>query len=434
MNNYITKIEGHGSLETDWSSGKVELHIHEGERLFEGLLVGRTIEESHWITPRICGVCPIAHNLASLMACEDALSHRSLGEGGVPFKISENTSLLRDLMTCAQMMQSHALHLFFLSLPDYLGIDRGTELHKKNPKAFKSALDIKEVSDEIATIVAGRNVHPTTTTIGGFHKVPTKKELKNLLEKIKKTRKSAEHTLELVSKIEFPELKVDLEFVALSSQDNVKTYKESITEEIRSYSTAKFGSYKGRTVMVGALARLYHNPLNPPYLKGGNERGDSVPPLKVRGGKGKLDFQNPFHNNLAQAIEILMYHEQAEQLLIKLINNPFQPPNITPPYSSPYDKGRREAKGLIGIGAIEAPRGGLYHEFHFTTTSDVVGESIITYANIITPTVQNLTSIEKSAQALLEQCLSRAKSRETIKRLLNMLVRAYDPCITCSVH
>jgi len=152
---YITKIEGHGSLETDWSEGKVKLRIHEGERLFEGMLVGRTIEESHWITPRICGVCPIAHNLASLTACEDGLN----------IKISGIDSLLRELMVCAQIMQSHALHLFFLSLPDYLGIDRGTELNAKNPKAFKAALDIKEISDEIATVIAGRNVHPTTTTI-----------------------------------------------------------------------------------------------------------------------------------------------------------------------------------------------------------------------------------------------------------------------------
>jgi coenzyme F420-reducing hydrogenase alpha subunit len=393
---YITKIEGHGSLEIDWKKNKVELHVHEGERLFEGLLVGRTIEESHWITPRICGVCPIAHNLASLKACED----------GLGIKVNKTTALLRDLMTCAQMMQSHMLHLFFLSLPDYLGIDRGTELAKKDPESFQAALDIKEVSDEIAHVVAGRNVHPTTTTIGGFHKIPIKKDLEKLLEKIKTTRKSTEHALKLCEKIKFPELKVDLEFVIqdgneiISSKDgrsSIKNYKKVITEEIRRYSTAKFGGYKKREIMVGSLARLFH--------------------LETEFSSG-LDFKNPFHNNLAQAIELLHYHEKAEKILIQLSKSNFDSS------LSKFDFAR--LKTGKGIGTIEAPRGGLYHELRFDE------KGVIKYANIITPTVQNLTSIEKSANALLEQ--HDKKSQKEKEHLLEMLVRAYDPCITCAVH
>ena len=193
MNNeFIAKIEGHGSLNIDWKKNQVELNIHEGERLFEGILVGRTAEEMHWITPRICGVCPTAHNLASLAALEDALG----------IKVNQTTILLRDLMQCGQMIQSHALHLFFLSLPDYLGIDRGTELAQKNPKAFKDALALKTVSDEIVKAVGGRIVHPTRTRIGGFHKIPLKIILKKLLEELKNSEKAAKETLELVSKID----------------------------------------------------------------------------------------------------------------------------------------------------------------------------------------------------------------------------------------
>ncbi len=404
---YITKIEGHGSLETDFNKGKVKLHIHEGERLFEGMLVGRTIEESHWITPRICGVCPIAHNLASLGACED----------GLGVEISKRLSLLRDLMVCSQMMQSHMLHLFFLSLPDYLGIDRGTELAAKDPESFKAALDIKEVSDEIATVVAGRNIHPTRTTIGGFHKIPTKEQLEDLLEKVKKTRKSAEKALKVCVGIEFPELKVDLELVVqkdgkiVSSQNkevSIKDYKEVITEDIRSYSTAKFGSFKpvdadnGREMLVGSLARLYF-----------------LDPKKVEDIKKEyalLDFENPFHNNLAQAIEILLYHKEAEQILDQLVRFDL----------TSWKKKEVEVKAGEGIGAIEAPRGGLYNEIHFDD------KGIIKYANIITPTVQNLTSIEKSAEALLQKYGSMDQKEK--EHLLEMLVRAYDPCITCSVH
>lgn len=403
---YITKIEGHGSLEVDWRENKVELHVHEGERLFEGMLVGRTIEESHWITPRICGVCPIAHNLASLKACEN----------GLGIKVNETTELLRDLMVCSQMMQSHMLHLFFLSLPDFLGIDRGTELANKNPGAFKAALDIKEVSDEIAIVVAGRNVHPVTSTIGGFHKIPGKKDLETLLKKVKKTKKSAEYVLKLASKINYPELKVDLEFIAQIGDEiisckgektPIKNYKEDIGEEIKTYSTAKFGSYKKRAILVGSLARLYHSE---------NKTADEI-----------LDYENPFHNNLAQAIEILLYHERAEKILEKLLNTDLDPEIAKPE--------KVFAESVVeGIGAVEAPRGGLYHEFHFTppTSLEASKNGIINYANIITPTVQNLTSIEKSAGILIKQYQN--KPRKEAERLLNMLVRAYDPCITCSTH
>jgi len=210
----------------------------------------------------------------------------------------------------------------------------------------------------------------------------------------------------MVSQISFPELNADLELATqkngeiISSKGEktpIKNYKRDITEEIRNYSTAKFGRYKGKTILVGALARL--------YFAAENTEGRKL-----------LNFQNPFHNNLAQAIEILLYHQKAEQIINQLLKSDF---NNIQPFSAKITKGK-------GIGAVEAPRGGLYHEIHFDE------KGIITYANIITPTVQNLTSIEKSANALLEQ--NKNRPQKELERLLNMLVRAYDPCITCSVH
>lgn len=405
----ITKIEGHGSLHVDWEGRKAKLHVVEGERLFEGILVGRTAEEVHWITPRICGVCPIAHNLASVKAVEDAL-------GIIP---NPTTILLRRLMMTGQMIQSHVLHLFFLALPDYIGLDRATELAEKDPKAFGRALRLKEVSDEIAFCIAGRNVHPTTTTIGGFHKVPDKGSLQRLLKMLEKTAPDASWTARFFTSLSYPELNAELELLSLkgdgysiydgdtiSSNRNddtsVKGYKEAIEEEVRDYSTAKFGSYKKRTIMVGALARIAIN-------------GKGLSP---KAGKftRNLDFKNPFHNNLAQAIEILHFHEEAVMLIEKLLKEGMDGTVVKPSKNPP----------LRGIGAVEAPRGGLYHEVHLSEDRKV------TYANIITPTVQNLTSIEKSAQALLDQ--QRKASKEETKRLINMLVRAYDPCLTCSVH
>lgn len=405
----ITKIEGHGSIHVDWEGRKAKLHVVEGERLFEGILVGRTAEEVHWITPRICGVCPIAHNLASVKAVEDAL-------GIIP---NQTTVLLRRLMMAGQMIQSHVLHLFFLALPDYIGLDRATDLADKDPKAFQRALRLKEVSDEIAFCVAGRNVHPTTTTIGGFHKIPDKGSLQRLLKMLEKTAPDASWTARVFNSIEYPDLDAELELLSLkgdgysiydgdtiSSNRNddasVKGYKEAIEEEVRDYSTAKFGSYRKREVMVGALARIAMN-------------GKGLNPKVGRLAKN-LDYNNPFYNNLAQAVEILHFHEEAVMLIEKLLEEGMDGTIVKPSKNPP----------LRGIGAVEAPRGGLYHEVHLSEDRKV------TYANIITPTVQNLTSIEKSAQALLDQ--KATDSKEEIKRLINMLVRAYDPCLTCSVH
>jgi len=398
---YIAKIEGHGSLSIDWKKGKVNLEVHEGERLFEGILVGRTADEMHWITPRICGVCPIAHNLASLAATEDAL--------GV--EIAETAKLLRRLMQVGQNVQSHILHAVFLALPDYIGIDRITELDFKDPAKFELALFLKELGDEIAYVVAGRNVHPTRTTIGGFHKVPTKEELGSLLEKVKTAIPKARALADFFSTLKYPELQVDLELLAQKNGEvvsnkrasfSVRDYKKNIEEEVKKYSTAKFGSYKGNVYMVGSLARLYHKSF---YDKDISSFG--------------LDFKNPYHNNLAQTIEALFELEEAASIMERLLKEDIDDRIIAPSKDASFVERQ-------GIGAVEAPRGGLYNEVHFDK------DGIITYANIITPTVQNLTSMENTAEALLAQ--HSEKSHKELEHLMEMLIRAYDPCITCSVH
>lgn len=396
---FITKIEGHGELEINFKNETAKLLVHEGERLFEGILVGREANEAHWITPRICGVCPIAHNLASLNCLENAYN----------IKINKTSRLLRLLMKCGQNIQSHVLHLFFLALPDYLGIDSALDLAKKNKKALENAIILKGMGDEIAFVSAGRNVHPTTTVIGGFNKTPDKKDLRNLLDDLQKTAPVTEWALRLVRGIEFPNLKTDLELLAIkkgkivSNKNNtvsVKEYKNNINEEVKNYSTAKFGKFQGREIMVGALARLALNKNAENYKK-----------------KYMLDFNNPFHNILAQAIEIKKYHKLAEKIIKKLLEMDTNgDPNVK----------ILNTQATAGIGAVEAPRGGLYHEIHLNE------KGIITYANIITPTVQNLSSIEKSVNDLLGQTQNKTENER--KKLLTMLVRAYDPCLSCSAH
>ncbi len=410
MNEFIAKIEGHGALDIDFAKKKARLKILEGERLFEGLLNGRPAKDAPWITARICGVCPIAHNLASLKAVEAAF-------GIIPNK---TTILLRKLMIASQIIQSHTLHLFFLALPDYLGLDSGLELAKKNPAAFKAAIVLKEISDEISYLAAGREVHPTTTAIGGFHKIPDKKALKDLLKKLDKNIDSALIVVSVFRKLRYPKYNIDLEFVSQTDRKNypgydsteiisnrndyslIEDYKTDIAEEIRKNSTAKFAKYKEKEVMVGALARLatHENYLDSACRKYASE----------------IDFKNPFYNNFAQAVEILHFYKKSQEI-IKILLQEELDPRIISPSNHP---------SLKGIGAVEAPRGGLYHEIHLDDKGKII------FANIITPTVQNLTSIEKSSQAILDQ--SPGLSLDEAKKLIEMLIRAYDPCITCAVH
>ncbi len=413
---FITKIEGHGALNINWDKNKVILEIHEGERLFEGMVVGRPITDLYWITPRICGVCPIAHNLGAIKACEDALG----------LKPSSSTILLRKLLMDAQMIQSHVLHLYFLVAPDYLGLDSGTEIIKTHPKYFNQALELKRVSDLIADKVGGRGIHPTTTAAGGFHKIPSKDTFIKLLEEARKMLEAAEGTVNLFSSLNYPEIKTNL---ILFSQGNGKSYetysgkkilsntrsevsianyKDVITEEVKSYSTAKFGKHKDKGMMVGSLARL--------ALQGNNLTGRARKIFK----NSTIDFQNPYHNNLAQAIETFYFAQEANNILEQFIKDGIDRVGTYPP------KDYKPRKTSRGIGAVEAPRGGLYYEVEIDT------KGLVTKCNIVTPTVQNLTSIEESAQATLEQTEGKSKARR--EELLEMLVRAYDPCITCSVH
>ena len=413
---FITKIEGHGALHFNWQKNKVWLEVAEGERLFEGMVVGRPATDLYWITPRICGVCPIAHNLAALKCVENTLG----------LKISDSTVLLRKLLLDAQMIQSHVLHLYFLVAPDYLGLDSGLEIIQTHPVYFQQALELKRVSDLIADMVGGRGIHPTATAAGGFHKVPSTEQLRGLRDEAEKMLAAAEGCVHLFSSLNYPEVKADF---SLFSQANGKTYEvydmkfitsnkklkarsvgfeKVIDEEIKPYSTAKFGYHEGKGMMVGALARL--------ALQGKLLKGRAKEFFKT----ADIDFQNPYHNNLAQAIETYHFVQEANGILEKLIENGVDSKATELP------KEYKPKRASRGVGMVEAPRGGLYYEIEVDT------QGLITHCNIITPTVQNLSSMEETAQVVLDQMKGQSKDR--IQELLEMLVRAYDPCITCSVH
>lgn len=414
---YIAKIEGHGTLNINFKQNQAKLQIEEGERLIEGIMLGRAYYDAPFITSRICGVCPIAHHTGAILALEDALN----------IKIERTTQNLRKLLVCAQMIQSHTLHLYFLALSDYLDANSTLSLAESKPKIFKNALKLKKVSDHIADCVAGRNVHPITPTIGGFLSIPTKTNLKELLSEINESISAVLETIKLFSSISYPKLQNQTRYLSLAnSRDYItisdtievssgetfhkKNYEKNIIETVCKDSPAKYSKYNGKPFMLGALSRLSMN-----AHKLNSEAKDLYKKYKQR--LGNFPAYNSFHNNFAQAVEIVHFHQEAKKLTEKLINNKYYC------YKKPQ---KPKLKRTEGYGIVEAPRGILYHYYEITSTGK------ISECNIITPTAQSLNNLEADCQVLMEQTKNLSSKERT--HLIEMLIRAYDPCITCSVH
>lgn len=415
---YLAKIEGHGTLNINFKEKEARLEVEEGERLIEGLLLGRNFDQAPYVTSRICGICPVAHNLAAIKALENIFEIRP----------NEIVVALRKILLYGQIIHSHLLHLFFLSLPDYLGFESGIGLADACPKEFRVVINLKRVAEKMLETIGGRVVHPTNTTLGGFLRLPTKRELRKLSDELKKTVEDAERLAKIFLNLNYPKLERKTEYLALLSENNYgfygsdkvvssrgsqfnpQDYRKEIKEEVKPYSTAKIGRRSKGGFMVGALARLnlFQNHLNP---KAKQLLGNSkiTPPT-----------YNSFHNNPAQAIEILHLYEESINLLGGLISTKDSV------YQKAGEKMNFKVKATSGVGYLEAPRGTLYHFY------EIDAQGKIKNCDIVTPTVQNLSNIEGDAGELLTKTCKLPK-KECIKQV-EMLIRAYDPCITCSVH
>ncbi|MFC2162268.1 Ni/Fe hydrogenase subunit alpha [Candidatus Altiarchaeota archaeon] len=409
---YIAKIEGHGSLKIDFTEDTAELGIHEGERLFEAMLVGRQLEDAVFIPQRICGVCPTAHNMGSIKALEHALE----------VEVSETTRNFRKLMLCGQMIQSHALHLFFLVLPDYIREDSALALIDSDPEKFQLALNLKKIGDKMVEVIGGRPVHPITPCVGGFTQLPDEDVLESLRKDVELMINDGIKALGLFAGFKYPELDRETDYVSIQADSKygfygglmnsssgevfeIKDYKDHVKEVVKPYSTAKFGLHHKHEMMVGAIARVnLHSQYLNPLTREGLAKTEIVFPSN-----------NSFHNNLAQAVEILHFLEEAGKLLSTILDDGI----------GEYDAGY-EVQAGYGVGAVEAPRGTLYYGY------EVDDNGRIQHADIITPTVQNLSNIEGDCRALLQTTKDKPVNKR--RKLLDMLIRAYDPCITCSVH
>lgn len=412
---HITRVEGHGNLVINIKEGKIEelrLDIVESPRFFEAMILGRTFNEAAWITSRICGICAVSHTSCSLKALETAL-------GVTP---SEQTILLRKTIYNAEIIQSHVLHLYFLAIPDFFGVGSVFGLLPDKKEIVARGMRLKGLANDICAVIGGRHVHPCSMIVGGFTKLPDKKELKRCKDRLEALRPDVVETIELFKGLKIPSFERQTEYLSLSHSNEYAFYDGSITssdggtvepsrylekvkEFIVSHSTAKHAKSKRDSYMVGALARFNnnHRQLHPRAKDAAQYLGLKAP------------CYNPFMNNLAQVVETVHCFEDSVELIDKILSNGLE-----------QEKVEIKPKAGSGVGAVEAPRGTLYHEH---TLDD---NGCVTYGNYIIPTAQNLANIEKDLEALVPAILN--KSKGEITNTVEMLVRAYDPCISCATH
>jgi len=412
---HITRVEGHGNIVVDVRRGELkqcDLEIVETPRFFEAMLRGRTYSESSHITSRICGICAVGHATTSLRATEKAL-------GVEP---SEQTVLLRKLNFHGEMLDSHILHAYMLVAPDLLGVGSVIPLARTAPDVVVRALRMKKLAGDLCAALCGRHTHPIALTVGGFTHYPGASTLQELRQRLEAARPDVEATVQLFQSLKLPSFERDTEFIALRKADEycfidgeiastdggswaIEEYKQVTNEEIIRHSSAKHAHNRRASYMVGALARfnVNYDRLHPKAKEAARALG-----LKPK-------CINPYLNTVAQVVEIVHCFEDAIGLIDQLLSRGVA-------WEEPVKPARLSGEG---VGACEVPRGTLYHHYR-------IEEGIVAAANCIIPTGQNLANVEADMRALVPQILSR--TQEQITQSLEMLVRAYDPCISCSTH
>jgi len=424
--NHIAKMEGHMDFEGALMTGNVaraKLITAEGIRLIEGILVGRNYTQAPIITSRICGICPVVHALTSIKAVEDALQ----------IKVSEQTTVLRKIMELAQILHSHALHLYFLSMPDFFGVENDLEFLKQFPKAGRSAVSIREWATNVLDIIAGRVVHPITVEVGGFKILPKEKSLQQIYFGWEKAMADAMELVLFAASISYPQFERKTEFLSLTSKNeyaifngdivayphkkfSIKKINDFISEYQLQGLSAKRAKFNNKSFMVGALARLHNN-----HEQLSIQAKKAVADLRLR-----FPVYNTFYNVLAQAIEVLHCTEEMGRLIEKLLQKGIKEETSDAKKLKLIAYGNPKNRTTTGSAAVEAPRGILYHNYEIDRDGNIIS------CRIITPTVMFLTNIEEDLKILIAKSGKMLPAERQLK--IKTLIRAYDPCISCATH
>ncbi|MEM2910623.1 MAG: Ni/Fe hydrogenase subunit alpha [Nitrososphaerota archaeon] len=411
---YLARVEGEGSLFIKVKGDQVidtKFKIFEPPRFFEAFLRGRKYHEVPDITARICGICPIAYQMSAVHALE------------MVFDVNVDDSIreLRRLIYCGEWIESHALHAFLLHAPDFLGYDDAIRMARDHPEIVKKALFVKKLGNELVRLLGGREVHPVSVCVGGFYKVPTKRQLDAIKDELKQGMEVARELLEWSAKLKFPRFEQDYEFISLRHQNEypmnegrivsnkgldiaVKEYDEYFVEEHMPHSNALHSYIKGRgAYFVGPLARVNLN-----FDKFYDLTKDTLKHVGF-----EIPCKNPFMSIVARCAETLYSFEEA----IRIIDEYKEPSRPRADY---------EVKAGIGYGCTEAPRGMLYHRY------EVAPDGTILSAKIVPPTAQNQKRIEEDLRSMAPEVL-KLPYKQAVWRF-EQAIRNYDPCISCATH
>ncbi len=413
----LARIEGHGGVEVSVEGKKVKgvrMTISEGPRFFEAIIKGVRYDKVPDIMRRICGICTASHSLASIRAIE-----RAFGVEATP-----QTKRLRDLLIHGEAIESHALHLYLLALPDYLGYPDALSMAGKHSKEVEMAFNLKSAGNRVHCTLSGREVHGMNERVGGFSTVPREKDLLILRKTLADAKEAAEMAVRLFSSVEVPDFPRsgnnlmalnpgerygyigDSVVISNGKEKAIEEYQGLTNERVVKHSHAKHSLYRGVPFMVGALPRI--------LLGKDKLYGESLELFKEH--EEKLDQRNSLNNNLAQAIELVHCVDRCIDDIDGLLGSGLEKEGLA----------EIEPVAGRGVGAIEAPRGILYHDYAFD------GDGRVTRANVITPTAMNCANIEKDLKVAAQRLLTRGEA--DMKGKLELVVRAYDPCISCSTH
>jgi len=410
----LARVEGEGALRIRIKGDRVvdaQLKIFEPPRFFEALLRGRSFDEAPDVTARICGICPVAYQMSACHAMEDAAGVRVDGA----------LRDLRRLLYCGEWIQSHALHLYMLHAPDFLGYESAIHLARDHPEIVQRGLRLKKIGNEILEAVGGRAVHPVNVRIGGFHKAPTRERLVELVEGLRWARDASQETVRWVAGFEFPDLERDYEFVALRHAGEyplnegrlvsnrgldigIDEFSAQFTEEHVAHSNALHCRLRERgAYLVGPLAR---------YNLNFDRLSDVAREAAIAAGLGE-SCRNPFKSIIVRGVETLYACDEA----LRIIEN-YEVPQRSFVEVTP--------RAATGHGCTEAPRGVLYHRYRIDE------QGTIEDAVIVPPTSQNQPSIESDLRQFVENHLELPDDR--LQWQCEQAVRNHDPCISCATH
>lgn len=409
----LARVEGEGALQVVVADGQVaeaHLQIYEPPRYFESFLRGRHFTEVCDITARICGICPVAYQTSAWLAIEDAC-------GAV---IDGRISALRRLLYCGEWISSHTLHVYLLHAVDFLGYPDAIALAKTHRREVERGLSLKKAGNAILELVGGRAIHPVNPRVGGFHRAPTRSELRPLAEQLRRALDQAVETVRWVSGFDIPQMEIDHELVAVSHPDRyaiesgtvvssggaalaAKEYLDHVTEHQVPHSTALYATFDGRLFLAGPLARYSLNRarLSPLARELADEAGLGA------------TCRNPFASVVVRSVEVVYAVEEALRL-IEEYERPDPPANFVTPRAG------------VGHGVSEAPRGLLYHRYELDQSGTIRA------ATIIPPTAQNQGAIEDDLRRVVGDHLD--LDDHALTALCEQTIRNYDPCISCAAH